>query len=678
MKPARIRFPRRVRTIENVFIPMPDGQRLAARMWIPEDAETDKVPAIFEYMPYRKRDQSRARDEAIHHYLAGHGYACFRIDTRGSGDSDGVLRGEWQDGELADGLAAIDWATKQPWSSGTVGMIGKSWSGFSALAMAGLAPPALKAIIPVCAGDDRYHQSLHFTGGAFLAEQLWWTDTMVMFNARPPDPDIVGERWREMWMERLNDNHPWLIDWLKHQRRDEFWKHASLCERYDKVTAAVFAVGGWADYISRAIPRLMAGLKGPRFALIGPWGHHYPHDGVPGPAVGFLQDCVRFFDRYTKDIDNGWDKEPSYRAFLQSFSKPSPKYDGDRPGRWVALKGWPSEQVSPRVFHLNPGRLDPRPTQEQALTHSSPLATGLAAPEWLSMGIEGEQPLDQREDDGRSLVFDSAPLAKPVDILGRASLEIDLAVDRPVAQLVARLCDVAPDGTSVRVAFQVLNLTHRNSHESPERIIRGQRMRIRLDLPDVGWTFGAGHRVRLALSTSYWPIVWPAPEPVTMTVFTGASTFSLPVLRGPTRKPKFGRNERGPEIKIETTEAARITRRIVRDAMTGEIEVETNGVGGFLGPGRQWRIVPIKTAIGHHLVKRFTITEGDPLSAKGYYRQIYELGNGDWFVVIETETRFHATKTDWVLTQQIVAMEGENDAEVFRKTWTSTTPRDLM
>ena len=675
MKPVKTKYPRRVLTIENVFIPMSDGRRLAARMWIPDDADTDKVPAIFEYMPYRKRDHMRERDEPIHHYLAGHGYAALRVDTRGSGDSDGLLRGEWEQGELDDGLAVIDWMVKQPWCTGSVGMIGKSWSGFSALALAGLAPPALKAIIPVCAGDDRYNQSLHWTGGAFLAEQLWWSDTMIEFNARPPDPEIVGERWREMWKARLDDNHPWLVDWLKHQRRDEFWKHASLCERFDKVTAAVFAVGGWADYISRAVPRMMAGLRGPRFALIGPWGHHYPHDGVPGPAVGFLQDCVRFFDRYTKDIINGWDGAPTYRAYLQSFEKPSAKY-GVKPGRWVAIEGWPSDKVKPRVFHLNPGRLDTRPKGEQALTHSSPLATGLAATEWLSMDIEGEQPRDQREDDGRSLSFDSEPLGRSIDILGRASLEIDVAVDRPLAQLVARLCDVAPDGTSVRVAFQVLNLTHRESDESPKRMIPGQRTRIRVELPDVGWSFAKHHRVRLALSTSYWPIVWPAPEPVTMTVFTGSSTFSLPVLSGPTRTPKFGPNERGPEIDVQVIHPKKIERRVIQDAMTGEIVVETIGTGGFLGPGLEWLIRPIGTFISHTLVKRFTITEGDPTSARGEYRQVYWLSREDWRVRIETETRFHGTRTDWVLEQQAVAYEDE--VEVFRKTWSNTTPRDLM
>jgi len=674
MKPIRTKYPRRIRVIENIFIPMKDGTRLAARMWLPEDAETDKVPAVFEYMPYRKRDQSRARDEGIHAYIAGHGYACLRIDTRGSGDSDGLLRGEWEDSEIDDGLQAIEWATRQPWCSGTVGMIGKSWSGFSALALAGRAPEALKAIIPVCAGDDRYHQSLHWSGGAFLVEQLWWTDTMIVFNMRPPDPEIVGPQWREMWQQRLDDNHPWLNDWIRHQRRDDFWKHASLCERFPETKAAVFAVGGWADYISRAIPRMMAGLPGPRFALVGPWGHHYPHDGAPLPAVGFLQDCVRFFDRYVKGQDNGWEKEPGYRAYLQSFEPPAATH-GTQAGRWVALEAWPSDKVAPQVLYLNPGRLERKAKPSQALTHRSPLSTGLASPEWLSMDIDGERPRDQREDDGRSLTFDSEKLAKPLDILGRVSLEAEIEVDRPVAQLIARICDVAPDGTSVRVSFQVLNLTHRDSHEAPTPVPTGKRIRVKLDLPDVGWTFNAGHTIRLALSTSYWPIAWPAPEPVTLTLHTGASTLSLPVLKGKTKTPKFGPPERAKSVDVETLVPKQLERRVIQDGLTGEITVETIGNGGFLGPGRKWKITDIGTVIGHALTKRFTITEGDPTSARSDFRQSYELERGDWRIRLETHSTFHGTRTDWVFAQEAVAYEG--DKEVFRKTWTQTTPRDL-
>ena len=677
MKPVIRDFPRRVRSVENIFIPMPGGHRLAARLWLPDDAEKAPVPAIIEYMPYRKRDHSRGRDAAIHHYLAGHGYAGLRIDTRGSGDSDGVLRGEWREEELQDGIDAIAWIARQKWCSGKVGMIGKSWSGFTALALAGRAPPALKAIVPVCAGDDRYHQSLHWTGGCFLVEQLWWADSMVMFNMRPPDPAIVGERWQAMWRERLDDNHPWLIDWLSHQRRDEFWKHASLCEHYAETKAAVFAVGGWADYISRAVPRLMANLPGPRFALVGPWGHHYPHDGIPGPAVGFLQDCVRFFDRYVKGTRNGWEKAPSYRAFLQAFETPSRQHT-TRAGRWIGLAGWPSKRVKPRVFHLNPGRLDAKARPETTLNHRSPLSIGLGATEWLSMGVDGEQPGDQREDDARALAFDSAPFETPIDLLGQVGLDLEIAVNRPVAQLIARLCDVAPDGTSVRIAFQALNLTHRNSHEAPAPMTPGERTRIHLDLPDVGWSVAPGHRLRLALSTSYWPIIWPAPEPFTLTLFTGQSRMTLPVLAAKPGEiaPSFAPPERAPEIVIEIVTPGRIQRRLLRDLMTGETTIETIADGKFLGPARRWRIAEIGTVIGHTMTKRVTIGQDDPISARTEYVQTYELEREDWRIRLETRLVFRATRTHWIIEQEAAAFEG--NATVSKRNWRKEIPRDLM
>ena len=105
-------FPRPVRVVEHLWIPLPDGARLAARMWIPEDATTSPVPAIVEYVPYRRRDFTRVRDEPVHHYFAGHGYATLRVDVRGSGDSDGLLADEYSEEELADGSAAYPWPAK--------------------------------------------------------------------------------------------------------------------------------------------------------------------------------------------------------------------------------------------------------------------------------------------------------------------------------------------------------------------------------------------------------------------------------------------------------------------------------------------------------------------------------------------------------------------------------------
>ncbi|MDX1432292.1 MAG: CocE/NonD family hydrolase, partial [Gammaproteobacteria bacterium] len=267
---TRESFPRAIREVENVFIPLSDGTRLAARMWLPDDAEQDPVPAVLEYIPYRKRDFMRLRDEPMHAYYAGHGYAAVRVDLRGSGDSDGVLEDEYLPREQLDALEVIAWLAEQPWCDGNVGMTGISWGGFNALQVAARAPPALKAVITLCASDDRYADDAHYMGGCLLSENQIWGTVLFTINALPPDPMLVGERWRECWRERLEHDRPFPAVWLAHQRRDEYWKQGSVCEDFSRIRCPVYAIGGWADGYSNAVPRLLAGLEVPRKGLIGP------------------------------------------------------------------------------------------------------------------------------------------------------------------------------------------------------------------------------------------------------------------------------------------------------------------------------------------------------------------------------------------------------------------------
>ena len=147
-------FPRQVKEIENLWIPLSDGTKLAARMWIPVDAETDPVPALLEYLPYRKRDGTHVRDALTHPYFAGHGYAAIRVDMRGNGDSEGLMFDEYAQQEQDDALEVIAWLAEQPWCNGKVGMFGISWGGFNALQVAARKPPALKAIISKCGKES--------------------------------------------------------------------------------------------------------------------------------------------------------------------------------------------------------------------------------------------------------------------------------------------------------------------------------------------------------------------------------------------------------------------------------------------------------------------------------------------------------------------------------------------
>src|ERR1700691_4105560 len=242
--PSAANGPHPVREIENTWIIMPDGVRLAARLWVPVGAERHPVPAIFNYCPYFARLFTRPDDDARFPYYASHGYACVRVDIRGSGDSEGVPMDEYVLKEQDDGVEIIRWIASQPWCSGSVGMEGISWSGFNSLQVAARRPPALKAIITHCSTDDRYADDAHYKGGCIIDDMFDWGTMFFAYQGQAPDPEITGkDRWRDRWLERLNAVEFNLGTWLEHQHRDAFWKHASVIEDSAQIHCPVYAVG---------------------------------------------------------------------------------------------------------------------------------------------------------------------------------------------------------------------------------------------------------------------------------------------------------------------------------------------------------------------------------------------------------------------------------------------------
>src|SRR6516165_7603715 len=353
---------RRLRTIEHTWIPMPDGTRLAARIWLPEDAAASPVPAVLDFLPYRLGDLMAARDATIYPYLAARGYACARVDLRGTGNSEDIILDEYTQQELRDGCDVIAWLAAQPWCDGNVGMTGISWGGFNSLQVAALRPPALRAVLTLCASDDRYADDVHYRGGCVLAvDMLQWAVSMLVWNALPPDPAVADATWRGQWLDRLTKTPAFIEPWLSHQVRDGYWRHGSVCEDYAAIEVPVYAVGGWSDGYTDAIPRLLAGLAGPRKGLIGPWSHAFPNDSVPGPEIGFLE-------------------EPMLRAWMQEYTPPAPHHK-DWPGRWVAERSWPPAGAARdrRLYLQASGRLDDRPGDGEERTHRAEETAGLDA-----------------------------------------------------------------------------------------------------------------------------------------------------------------------------------------------------------------------------------------------------------------------------------------------------------
>ena len=305
-----------------VWIEMRDGTKLAARIWLPRTAHDTPVPVVLEYLPYRRRDGTLPRDELHHAWFARNGYAGVRVDIRGNGDSDGIMEDEYTATELDDGVQVIDWLARQDWCSGAVGMIGISWGGFNGLQLAGLAPEPLKAAVTICFTDDRYADDIHYMGGCMLTENIGWSSQMLSYSSRPPDPMIVGDRWREMWRDRLERQPLHLETWLRHQRRDAYWRHGSVCENWGAVKAAILAVGGWADAYSNAVPRTLAGMQAPARGLVGPWAHRYPNAAYPEPRIGFLAECKQWFDHWLKGEETGVADIPAYRFFIMDSMPP--------------------------------------------------------------------------------------------------------------------------------------------------------------------------------------------------------------------------------------------------------------------------------------------------------------------------------------------------------------------
>ncbi|ESR26961.1 CocE/NonD family hydrolase [Lutibaculum baratangense] len=656
--------------IENEWIPLADGTRLAARIWMPGASKFDQVPAILEFLPYRKRDGTAQRDESTYPVFAAAGYAGVRVDMRGSGESEGVIDGEYSEQELSDACEVIEWIAAQAWCTGSVGMMGISWGGFNALQVAALRPEPLKAVISIASTVDRYNDDIHYKGGCQLAANLSWAATVACYQSRPPDPALVGDRWREMWLKRLEDEPLMLEDWLAHQRRDAFWKHGSICEDFQAVEIPALVIAGWADGYRNTPLKAVEGLGARAKAIIGPWIHKYPHFAWPQPRADFHAEAIRWWDRWLKGRSNGADDLPQVRAYLLDGPKPAPRREHD-PGRWVAIETW-------RV----PARLELFAGAHRGLAREKadadlgtvlidcPQDTGVTAGEYFTLKPDAEMAGDQRADDGRSVTFETEPLDAAVEVLGRPVLTLRVETRDP-QNLAARLVDVHPDGSATRVSFGVLNLAHRDGDEEPAAMPEGEAVTITLELDACGYRFAAGHRISLSLSNAYWPMIWPAPGTGGITAHPSSLELGLPLLdeaARPVEVPEPANPDPLPQYIERWPPASRRTveRNLTSNVTTSRILEDT---GAFEHPD---------TGLTTRQVRReaWTVDPDDPLTARGETHWTAEMSREGWRIRTESYLTLSCTSAHWIIQGTVVAYEGES--EVHRKNWDRQIPRDLM
>ncbi|MCD6058539.1 MAG: peptidase [Thermomicrobiales bacterium] len=488
-----------VRRERNLRIPLPDGATLAADIFLPD--APGRYPVVMEYLPYRKNDTTW-QGYFGHRYFAERGYAVIRVDVRGTGDSDGIALDEYSPQEQLDGVAAIAWLAEQPWSTGTVGMFGTSYGGFNSLQVAMHRPPALKAICPMYFTDNRYTDDCHYKGGTL----------QMLYDVGTYGLSMVGR---------------------------EQWRQGSLCENYGAIECATYLIGGWRDGYTNCNLRTFANLQCPKKVMIGPWLHVQPHVGRPGPRIDHFREMTRFYDYWLKGIDNGIMDEPPIAIYVQRYDRPQ----ANRPltsGFWRYESAWPVARGHEATMVLGQNqRLMGDPSDEATvdeLEYHPAVGTTFGM---FSAGAPHVLPADQRIEEAYSAVYTAPVLTEPVEILGRPRLVLRVDSDTEVINFAARLCDVAPDGSSALVTKGVLNATHRESHTDPSPLVPGEVVELTIDLDATSWQFEPDHRIRLSVSNADFPNAWPSPTPTTSRLHLGGerpSRLILPVVPEPAER----------------------------------------------------------------------------------------------------------------------------------------------
>ncbi|MCH9852805.1 MAG: CocE/NonD family hydrolase [Alphaproteobacteria bacterium] len=659
-----------VQTIENEWIPVSGGRKLAAKIWLPDGHKAS--PAILEYLPYRKRDGTAPRDETTHKVFASDGYACVRVDIAGTGDSEGLFDDEYSEQELSDGEAVLSWIEAQDWCDGNIGMIGISWGGFNGLQLAYRQPPSLKAVVSVASTADRFNDDAHYMGGCLLTDNFSWSAQMFAYLTKPADPLLRKDSdidWQEEFIKRL-ENVPFLAAiWQSHPTRDDYWKHASVCEDWSKIKAPVLTITGWSDAYINTPSYLAKNLQVPVKAMVGPWEHRYGHISKIEPA-DFHSQVLGWFDRWLKNEQNNAEHLPDYRVFMQEHDNPTEKYR-PRKGRWVAEQNWPSPHISEQKYYLQPNHtLASNPETGEALI-SSPLNVGEAAGYFCpGMRFDHELPSDQASDDAGSTCFDIA-LSDSLEILGRPKLHVQFSVDKPVAQLVARLCDVSPQGISQRITFRSLNLNHHLGHEKPELLVPGKIYQAQIELNECAYHLREGHQLRLALSSSYWPVIWPSPELATITLHLEQCHLTIP-----TRNVSDEIDPCAPKAPIDyPVLQEEILRKSSGTSSYKTLEDGTLVRDTFDDFGKAKN--PYHGMImGGQVHTHHSIHPQKPETAHFHIKWNYTFERDDWQISIDTESSMDCDKDNFYLQQKLHATL--NGDILLTKQWRETIKRGLL
>lgn len=663
----------KVKVLLNERIRMRDGVELAARITRP-DAD-GKFPAIMGYNPYRRLTSIKAEpsehdySHGIHgaSYFAERGYVVVDYDVRGTGNSAGSSEEMYSDRERRDGYDMVEWIASQPWCNGNVGMWGISYGGVDTWQVAAQAPPHLKAVI-VRAGTEDVYGDWTYPGGVMRPLYMYggYAPMMTASNFAPPDIEVVGEKWADIWREHLENNVPWGIGFINHQFDGPYWRDRSVRPDYDRIKCPVFVIEGWADWYYTAVLRAFEHLKVPKRALIGPWAHYWPENAFPGPRIDGRREYLKWFDQWLKGIDTGVLKEPPVTIWVRQYKPPAPIYLEDN-GFWRQENEWPLARTQYTPMYLHPdGKLSrelPSVTGDQhddyAYRPSVGIMSGIHARGNVSPWA---MPLDQRLDETYSLTYTTPELKEDLEVTGNPTAALYVSSSADTAYFEVKLCDVAPDGISKLVTYGGLNAAQRTSRTNPEPLKPGEIYEVKIPLNSLAYTFPAGHRIRVDIASADFQNAWPTAKSAVNSIHRSSkypSHVVLPV--APAQDPKLPPPDLKPSPNLlpQLEKVPKPTYTVTQDLVNQTISVDTTTA----------REEP-STGISH---ATYTVSNTNPANVVVKGSTEYIVSRPEAEIKVEAQC---VTASDATCFRHLVEVEVTvNGKRHFNKSWSVLVPR---
>lgn len=651
-----------ITVIKGLRVRMRDGIELNVRITRPD--VDGRFPAVLEYNPYRRLDYAHTSYPPAVPYLAEHGYVVVQFDVRGTGSSAGVTSDAYSDDEQQDGYDMVEWAARQAWCTGAVGMIGKSYGATVQWQVAGQAPPHLKAIIVRSGSNDMYEDTAYPGGCRRPWRFEFFAPNMNAYNFAPPDPRLTGAKWSCIWNERLQGSQPWSLEIFRNENDGEYWRGKSIKNNFDKVGCAVYLIEGWADWYANAELEAFRQLASPKKVLIGPWGHYYSEEkfALPGPRIDSRVEYLRWFDYWLKSLDNGIMDEPPVTVFVRQWQAPS-LLSLNEPGRWMSDAQWPPTASSRETLYLDHARLDLSRTipGKGEVSYEFRPTVGMASGR-IGLGSTSPwgMPTDQRVDDAYSACFTTAPMTETMVLAGQPQVVLHVSSSAEVAYFHVRICDVAPDGQSRLLSHGGQLATHRNGHDSPARLTPGEVYELRLGLRDLAYEIAPGHRLRVAVSSADFQNAWPTGMAARNTIHCGGdypSRIELPILQAGDagmEVPAFEPSPHPlpPESEVPAASYA-LTHDLVADAVVCELGTNADGTA------RQ---------------SKYTVSNSNPANASIVSEVRYRVPHQPMAVEVVSSCQTSSSASTFTHAVQ-VTIRVEN-AVHFQKSWTESVSRN--